>query len=161
MKLLPTPDAYLGSKGGSQHPDKRKRGGHQVSIADQAEHDLDPTNWGPYAPAIERWEAVLWRPAPRPTEPTGRNGAERLSPRFVEWMMGVPEGWVTGEPELKWRMRILTRMDGNDRRPVGMRGSIQRWVPSISRNDQLKMLGNGVVTQQATAALRDMLGVSL
>lgn len=26
-RLLPTPDAYGGERGGSQHPDKRKRGG--------------------------------------------------------------------------------------------------------------------------------------
>jgi DNA (cytosine-5)-methyltransferase 1 len=30
-------------------------------------------------------------------------------------------------------------------------------VPGISRNDQLKACGNGVVPQQAIAALRDML----
>lgn len=78
--------------------------------------------FGQYAPAIARWEA-LTRPAPDPTEPTGRDGAHRLSPRFVEWMMGLPAGWVTD-------------------------------VPGVSRNDQLKALGNGVVPQQAAAALR-------
>jgi len=31
-------------------------------------------------------------------------------------------------------------------------------VPGISRNDQLKMLGNGVVPQQAAAALQHLLG---
>jgi DNA (cytosine-5)-methyltransferase 1 len=30
-------------------------------------------------------------------------------------------------------------------------------VPGITRNDQLRMLGNGVVPQQATAALRMLL----
>jgi DNA (cytosine-5)-methyltransferase 1 len=30
-------------------------------------------------------------------------------------------------------------------------------VPGLSRNEQLKALGNGVVPQQATAALRHML----
>lgn len=35
----------------------------------------------------------MMRPAPYPTEP-GKNG-ERLSPRFVEWMQGLPAGWVT------------------------------------------------------------------
>ena len=44
----------------------------------------------------------------------------KLSSRFVEWMMGLPEGWVTG---------------------VG-----------LSRSQELKMLGNGVVPQQAAAA---------
>ena len=81
------------------------------------------TDWGPYAPAIHRWEQ-LRGPAPAPTEVTAR-GKHRLSPRFVEFMMGLPAGWVT---------------------------SID-----ISRNDQLKALGNGVVPQQAAAALRHML----
>ena len=44
----------------------------------------------------------------------------KLSARFVEWMMGRPEGGVTG---------------------VG-----------LSRSQELKMLGNGVVPQQAAAA---------
>lgn len=50
-------------------------------------------DFGPYAAAVRRWEHVIGRPAPAPTEP-GRNGP-RLSPRFVEWMMGLPHGWVT------------------------------------------------------------------
>jgi len=35
------------------------------------------------------------RVAPSPTEPSGRNEGARLSPRFVEWMMGLPDGHVT------------------------------------------------------------------
>jgi DNA (cytosine-5)-methyltransferase 1 len=80
--------------------------------------------WGAYGPAIARWEAVTGRLAPRPTEP-GRTG-ERLSPRFVEWMQGLPAGWVTD-------------------------------VLGMSRNAQLKALGNGVVPQQAELALRLLL----
>jgi len=56
------------------------------------------SSWGEYAPAVARWEAVLGRPAPPPTEPTGKGGAARLSPRFVEFMMGLPDGWVTAVP---------------------------------------------------------------
>jgi hypothetical protein len=37
---------------------------------------------------------MLGRAAPQPTEP-GRGGRPRLSPRFAEWMMGLPDGWVT------------------------------------------------------------------
>jgi DNA (cytosine-5)-methyltransferase 1 len=81
---------------------------------------LPRLKWGDYEPAIRRWEHVIGRPAPRPTEP-GRNG-ERLAPRFVEFLMGLPAGHVTD-------------------------------VPGLSRNQQLKALGNGVVIQQAVAAL--------
>ncbi len=51
--------------------------------------------WGRYADAIGRWEHILGRPAPEPTE-LGTKGQQRLSPRFVEWMQGLPQGWVTG-----------------------------------------------------------------
>ena len=78
-----------------------------------------PFDWGPYAAAVSRWEHAIGRAAPRPTAPT--QWGERLSPRFVEFMMGLPDGWVTG-------------------------------VPKLSRRDQLRALGNGVVPQQAALA---------
>lgn len=83
------------------------------------------TNWGRFEPAIRRWEEVLGRPAPLPTKPDGKDGAHRLSSAFTEWMMGVPEGWITD---------------------VG-----------LSRNEELKACGNGVVPQQAELALRVLL----
>jgi DNA (cytosine-5)-methyltransferase 1 len=85
----------------------------------------DPDRWGPYGRAVARWAAVLGRPAPEPIERTGR-GTQRLSPRFVEWMMGLPAGWVTD-------------------------------VPGVTRNDALRLLGNGVVPQQAAAAVAALL----
>ncbi|MDV7391980.1 hypothetical protein RZS08_11520, partial [Arthrospira platensis SPKY1] len=70
--------------------------GHGASLAIEA---LRAPDFGPYAAAVARWETVLGRPAPDPTEP-GTNGQPRLSPAFVQWMMGLPEGWVsdTGIP---------------------------------------------------------------
>lgn len=55
-------------------------------------------SWDDYAPAIHRWENILGRSAPEPTEPNPRTGKPRLSPRFVEWMMGLPDGWVSDIP---------------------------------------------------------------
>lgn len=49
--------------------------------------------WGPYGPAVARWEHILGRPAPSPVDQRGR-----LAPAFVEWMMGLPAGWVTDVP---------------------------------------------------------------
>ena len=36
--LLPTPEANTASNGGSQHPDKRRAGGHSVNLQDVIEH---------------------------------------------------------------------------------------------------------------------------
>ena len=88
--MLPTPSAADGM------------GGHLNRSGDRRHEKLPPgiardmtADFGPYTAAIARWEAVIGRPAPSPTEP-GSNGRPRLSPRFVEFMMGLPEGWVTG-----------------------------------------------------------------
>lgn len=103
-QLLPTPSVADATGG----PDLR------TTIA-------NTTQWGTYAPAIEHWQNVTGHPVPPPTE-TGPKGDQRLSPRFVEWMMGLPPGHVTNTP--------------------------------ITRNAQLRALGNGVVPQQAAEAVR-------
>lgn len=74
-----------------------------------------------------------WESLTRPApSPTEPNnkGNPRLSAAFSEWMLGWPAGWVT-DP-----------------------------VIGISRNDQLRIVGNGVCPQQAFAALRWLLAVS-
>ena len=88
--LLPTPSAADGM------------GGHLNRSGDRRHEKLLPgiardmaADFGPYTAAIARWEQVIGRPAPSPTEPSD-NGRPRLSPRFVEHMMGLPDGWVTG-----------------------------------------------------------------
>lgn len=53
------------------------------------------TTWGKFEPAIRRWETIIGRPAPAPTNPDGKDGNHRLSANFTEWLMGLPEGWVT------------------------------------------------------------------
>lgn len=64
--------------------------------------------WGPYEAAVRGWERVTGRAAPWPAEP-GPSGRQRLSPAFVEWMMDLEPGWVSGVPGLARasRLRIL------------------------------------------------------
>jgi len=95
--------------------------GRQASTTRTQPDTGSAIDWGKYGPAIDRWTLLLGRPAPTPTIP-GNNGKPRLAPAFVEWMMGLPQGWVTGH---------------------GL-------IPS----QELKMLGNGVVPQQAALALK-------
>ena len=68
--------------------------------------------WGLYEPAVRRWERLLGRPAPAPTEPRGRGGAHRLSPRFSEWVMGLPAGWVTDVPGLNANQQLAALGNG-------------------------------------------------
>jgi len=85
--MLPTPQV-----------DDSKNTGHnqtrRTTLASEvwANHE---TNWGKFEPAIRRWEAVIGRPAPEPTKPDGKDGNHRLSSKFTEWMMGLPDGWIT------------------------------------------------------------------
>lgn len=88
-----------------RHRDARtpRREGMAAPAVTSAAH---PVIWGRYAGAIARWEHLTGRPAPNPTEP-GPHGRRRLSPHFVEWLMGLPPGWVTDVPGLS-RNRQLT-----------------------------------------------------
>jgi hypothetical protein len=56
---------------------------------------VQQTNWGKFEPAIRRWESIIGRPAPEPTKPDGKDNNHRLSSKFTEWMMGLPDGWIT------------------------------------------------------------------
>lgn len=75
---------------------------------------------------LQAWERLSGRALPA--------SLTYLSPVFVEWMMGLPAGWVT-DPE-HWR-----GVEGNH------------------RNMMIRMLGNGVVPRQAAAAIDWCLGL--
>ena len=116
VNLLATPTTAIHTGGPPQ--DSRGKRDLRLDIADMS-------RWGRFAEAVARWEQ-LTRPAPEPTE-TGPRGGQRLSPAFVEWMMGLPDGHITDS------------------------------ALGLSRNEQLKLGGNGVVPQQAEFALRGLL----
>lgn len=104
--LLPTPRATDGTKGG---PSQAGSSGDLMLPS-----AVQPDGWGAYGPAVARWATITGRPAPDPTEP-GRKGQPRLAPRFVEWMLGLPAGWVTSVPGVS-RTAALTML-GNGQVP--------------------------------------------
>lgn len=121
-ELLPTPkagDGVMGLPRTSGRPPEKS-----THLATRLEY----TDFGTYAPAIARWEQVTGRAAPPPTNPPRRAGGKpQLSARFVEWLMGLPDGHVT-DLDL-----------------------------GLSRERQLRMLGNGVVPQQAALAVHTLI----
>lgn len=86
--LIGTPRANAANSSSKQV----EAGAPKARIEDQ----VLTTNWGKFEPAIRRWEAIIGRPAPEPTKPDGMDGNHRLSSKFTEWMMGLPDGWITG-----------------------------------------------------------------
>jgi DNA (cytosine-5)-methyltransferase 1 len=87
-QLLPTPSVADATGGHATRSGTHGTGGPDLRTA-----IANTTQWGTYAPAIEHWQNVTGHPVPPPTE-TGPQGAQRLSPRFVEWMMGYPQNWT-------------------------------------------------------------------
>lgn len=115
QRMLPTPRASL--------PDARvsQRARDLYSSGDMLGDIVAENKWAQYAAAIARHERAIGRPMPDPTEP-GPKGGRRLSPRFVEALMMLPDRWVTGR--------------------------------GLTRTEELRVLGNGVVPPQAEAATR-------
>ena len=125
--LLPTPVASDYKRDGSG-PAAMRRLSPSLTVAKAhfpRGSESEPP-YGRYAQAVERWSEEF-RPAPAPTF-INEKGQERLDVKFAEWMMGLPDGWVTD-------------------------------VPGLSRAQQIKAIGNGVVPQQAAAALLLLKGI--
>ncbi|WP_371799163.1 DNA cytosine methyltransferase [Streptomyces sp. NBC_01707] len=132
LSLLPSP-TVADSRGTRNYTAKRRPGAKFNSgktltdfawlLSDERWISVDGVD---YSPAIRRWEGILNRRAPEPTD-VGRTGNRRITPAFAEWLMGLPTGWVTA-------------------------------VPDIPRKEQLRILGNGVVPQQAHHAYGQLLG---
>ncbi len=134
VTLLPTPNTMdsLPAREGEAREKQLHRGDLNApkrrfmgNLREDIVHETTETTFGVYEAVVHRWEQVT-RPAPNPTEPNSK-GKPQLSTRFTEWMMGLPDGWVTS-PDI-----------------------------GLTRAQQLKALGNGVVPQQAEAALRQLL----
>lgn len=100
LALIPSP-AVADSRGtrnwtAKRTPGKKFNAGKTLTdfawlLSDEAWVSVDGIDYGP---AVRRWENILGRPAPAPTE-LGVNGNRRITPRFMEWLMGCDDGWVT------------------------------------------------------------------
>jgi DNA (cytosine-5)-methyltransferase 1 len=77
-------------------------------------------DWGPYGPAVARWGYTLGRPPPWPWEDNG------LSPRFLEWMMGFPDGWAEAATPAAQR-----RLLGNAVVPPQAAQALQALLPRL------------------------------
>lgn len=110
-------------RGNMNAPKRRFMGNLREDIVHETE--TGESIYGVYEAAVHRWEQAT-RPAPEPTTPNSK-GKPQLNTAFAEWMMGLPDGWVTS-PDI-----------------------------GLTRAQQLKAIGNGVCVPQGIAALRTLL----
>lgn len=101
---------------------------HPHAGGSSSAHDADPSQWGPYEPAIRRWEAITGRSAPPPTE-HGTRGQTRLAAAFSEWLMGLPLGFVT---ELDLPYSAQHRLLGNGVVPHQARAALEQLVALLA-----------------------------
>lgn len=90
-------------------------------------------NLHPYVNAIRHHERIANRLAPEPKQLSEITGKSELTARFVEWMMMLPNGWVTTVPNLVDNPR------------------------KSERNAMISLLGDGVVPAQGAFAFRFLL----
>lgn len=151
VRMLPTPTANLGENGGSQDPTKRRAGGHSVSLQDVAEYDLLPTPMvGSTSPAAHG--QISGDFSRRMDEALAQFG--RFAPAIRRWeqVTGHPAPPPTDPTGRGGAHRLSARF------AEWMMGLEPGWVTDIpiSRTEQLRAIGNGVVPRQAVAALVDM-----
>jgi DNA (cytosine-5)-methyltransferase 1 len=196
---LKTPTSQLAVNGGSQHPDKRKAGGHGPTLADEVEHLLPtpavndmgaaytPDEWDAWTDRMKAEhgngnghgkslsiEAARLLPTPRT-----QNNENRQSEGYggedgnFHGLLNNPGRWGEYAAAIaRWEAVLgrpapdptMTSTKGNPQLSPKfvehMMGLPAGWVtdvPGITRNEALKALGNGVVPQQAEAALRILL----
>lgn len=131
VELLPTPKAtYPGGTAERYRERLKEHDGREGGFV-ALNHLVETANanlWDRYGEAISRHEHMVGRHAPDPVfeNPRSKSGVS-LAPEFVEWMMGLDEGWVCGV--------------------------------DIPRTSKLRILGNGVVWQQAALALELLEGM--
>ncbi|MFD9813971.1 hypothetical protein [Streptomyces sp. NPDC059080] len=129
--LLKTPTSNLGGSGSAQHPDKRKAGGHGPTLDDEAVFLLPYPDGG--AGEDARQSPAQWWGEYLPAIRRWEALTGQAAPPPTE--VGPRGGRRLAAPFAEWLM--------------GLPRGFVTGVEGLSRSQQLKMIGNGVVWQQA------------
>jgi len=177
LDLLPTPDANLGNGGRQRSPEALARGNHQTNLSDLPR--LLPT------PTVRDYKGHNQRhddtcltgallPTPSVADATGgheRRGGKRGDELLLKGI-ATHQAWGPYAAAIaRWETIVgpapaPTKLGRNGRPKLNpafaewMMGAPAGWitdVPGVTDNEALKMAGNGVVRQQAEAAMRLML----
>jgi DNA (cytosine-5)-methyltransferase 1 len=113
MRMLPTPRA--------QEPGSTSEGyGNGLRETVRMLPNDTSVNWEQFEQAIRRWESTIGRAAPAPLIDN------RLNPKFTEWLMGLPDGWIT-DLDISWTQMI--KACGNGVVPQQAKLALERLIP--------------------------------
>jgi DNA (cytosine-5)-methyltransferase 1 len=104
--------------------------------------------WGPYAAAVARWEAITGAPAPVPVQPSAAT-MRRIRDCAAETGLDGYAARAAIEAGL-WGAQLAPRFS---EWLMGIPPGRVTGVPGLTRNEKLRLIGNGVVTVQAVAAV--------
>lgn len=111
--LLPTPAAYDGERGGPQDPDKRKAGGHSVSLQDQVSTLLPTPTATPYGSNQSPSEGAAVRPS------LDAIGKLLPTPKTTDSHSSSPADMNRNEPGLRAIKRLLPTPTAADEHSSG------------------------------------------
>jgi DNA (cytosine-5)-methyltransferase 1 len=104
---------------------RSNRSTSKLGLEPQPEFSYPEGFWGPYGRAVRRWELIIGRPVPAPTIDD-----RLLNPRFVEWMMGLPDGHVT---ETMINPKKMRKALGNGVCPPQATAALMIMMPDLYR----------------------------
>jgi hypothetical protein len=137
--LLPSPNAY--KKGGSQHPDKRREGRHQVSLQDVTEHELQ----------------VLPTPRSQVREMIVREGGHKhnLEEVMGELLLPTPATGIMRTPDVEHQMQ--TRNSPGLESIPGLLGMPKETWTKYPENRKEALLPTPVTTDAANRDIRNQM----
>ncbi len=131
VALLKTPTAQLAVNGGSQHPDKRKQGGHGPTLADEIEHLLPTPTAARYGRNQSASPGAAIRPSLESLAPTllptprALDGAKGAVSRTAATARRVQEG-KANLPEMVLSAFPVTLSNGGSTAPPSNGGKQSR-----------------------------------
>lgn len=132
--LFPTPSFRDGRRGLSsvEWSSNRLATRRQGLAMDAALALMPARGWGRYASTVDLWSRVVGRAAPAALVDGAIGRGRQISHWFIEWMMGLPAGYVTDHLDRRPALRVL----GNGVVPIQAATALRALQAQLAKHPQ-------------------------